>query len=50
MLGRACEADHPTDERVVATVGTTVALRQEFVKAMTRLLDIARRHVKPQRA
>jgi hypothetical protein len=50
MLGSAGEADHPTDERVVATVSTTVVLGKHFVETMTRLLDHARRHVKSQRA
>jgi hypothetical protein len=50
MLSSAGEADHPTDERVVATVSTTVVLGKHFVETMTRLLDHARRHVKSQRA
>jgi hypothetical protein len=50
MLGRAREANHATDERVVTTVSATVVLGEEFVETMTRLRGTARRHVKPQRA
>jgi hypothetical protein len=50
MLGRAREADYPTDKRVVTTVGATVVLRKEFVETMTRLLAPANRHVISQRA
>jgi hypothetical protein len=49
MLGRSREAHDPTDKRVVATVGTPIALRKQLIKTMRRPLSPTGRHFKAQR-
>jgi hypothetical protein len=48
MLRRSREADHPTDERVVATVGTPATLGKQLIQTVRRLLGPTNRHIEPQ--